>query len=75
MFDKRKFLAQMTLIGVTYEQVARHLGINRITLARKIDNNGSFTREEIFKLIEFLHIENPAEIFFVPVLTETRETY
>ncbi len=73
MFDKRRFLAQLTLRGVTKKELARYLGINEVTLYRKIDNNGSFTREEISKMIPFLKIENVEEIFFAERLTETQD--
>lgn len=64
MFDKRKFLAQMTLRDVSKKELAEKLGINEITLYRKINNDGFFTRKEINTMIDFLAIENPAEIFF-----------
>jgi len=71
VFDKRKFLAQMTLRDVTKKQLAEYLGINELTLYRKINNSGSFTRKEINDMIKYLRIENPAEIFFADELTET----
>ena len=73
VFDKRKFLAQMTLRDVSKKELAEKLGINEITLYRKINNDGYFTRSEINKLIEVLHIDNPAEIFFAEKLAETKE--
>lgn len=71
MFDKRKFLAQMTLRDVTKKELADFLEINEATLYRKINNDGYFTRQEINKMIEFLRIDNPAEIFFAEKLAET----
>lgn len=73
MFDKRKFLAQMTLRDVSKKELAEYLGINELTLYRKINKDGSFTRQEINKMINYLHIENPAEIFFAEKLAETKE--
>lgn len=73
MFDKRKFLAQMTLRGVSKKELAVKLGINEITLYRKINNDGFFTRKEINTMIDVLAIENPAEIFFAEELAETKE--
>lgn len=70
MFDRNRFLAQMTLKGVTKKELAQYLGINELTLYRKINNDGSFTRAEINKIITFLHIEDPAAIFFADKLTE-----
>ncbi len=71
MFDKRKFLAQLALRDVKKKELAEYLGINELTLYRKINNDGAFTRKEINEMIKFLHIENPAEIFFADKLTET----
>ena len=73
VFDKRKFLAQMTLRDVSKKELAEKLGINEMTLYRKINNDGYFTRKEINTMIEFLAIENPAEIFFAEKLAETKE--
>ena len=73
MFDKRKFLAQMTLRDVSKKELAEKLGINEITLYRKINNDGFFTRKEINTMSEVLAIENPAEIFFAEELAETKE--
>ena len=61
----------MTLRDVTKKQLAEYLGINELTLYRKINNSGSFTRKEINDMIKYLRIENPAEIFFADELTET----
>ncbi len=71
MFDKRKFLAQMTLRNVTKKELAEYLGINETTLYRKINSDGFFTRQEINKMINYLQIKNPTEIFFADKLTET----
>lgn len=63
MFDKRKFLAQMTLQGVSKKELAQKLGINEVTLYRKLNNDGYFTRKEINTMVEYLNIEDPSEIF------------
>ena len=72
MFDERKFKAQMVMAGVTQAQLATFLRINVSTLYRKIKNNGDFSREEISKLVDILHIDNPQDIFFARELTETQ---
>jgi predicted transcriptional regulator len=64
VFDKNKFKAQIVLAGMTAKELAERLGINESTLYRKINADGNFTREEISKMTEILHIENPQEIFF-----------
>lgn len=63
-FDNRKFLAQMVLRNVKAEDVAKELSINPATFYRKLNKDGEFTRSEIQKLIEFLNIEKPMDIFF-----------
>ena len=64
MFDERKFRAQLVLKGISMKELASLLNLNESTVYRKINDNGSFTRDEINKMIEFLEIENPMEIFF-----------
>lgn len=63
-FDNRKLMAQMVLRNVKTEDVAKELGINPATFYRKLNKDGEFTRSEIQKLIEFLNIEKPMDIFF-----------
>lgn len=72
LFDKRKFKAQMILVGVTSKELAEKLGINESTLYRKINSDGNFTRTEINKLILLLRIDDPKEIFFADELAETQ---
>lgn len=64
MFDQTEFKVQMIRAHKTNKEIAEYLGIDESTLWRKIQNNGSFSREEISKLIIFLDIEDPKVIFF-----------
>lgn len=64
MFKKNEFRAQVARAGKTQKEVAEYLGIDESTLYRKIQNDGSFTRGEINKMIVFLSIEHPESIFF-----------
>lgn len=68
MFKENEFRAQVMRAGKTYRELAEYLGINESTLYRKVKADGSFTREEINKIITFLGIENPKEIFFAEEL-------
>lgn len=68
MFNKREFEAQLARKGVKKYEVAAELKMSYGNLYRKIET-GHFTREEIGKLIKFLAIENPMEIFFADELT------
>lgn len=73
MFNRTEFRVQVVRAQKTYKEVAEYLDIDESTLYRKIQNNGSFTREEINKLIEFLNISNPKVIFFADELAYTQE--
>ena len=64
MFDRTEFRVQVVRAQKSYKEIAEYLGIDESTLYRKIQNKGSFTREEIGKLIEFLDISDPKAIFF-----------
>lgn len=68
MFDRKEFRAQVARSEKTYKEIAAYLEIDESTLYRKIQNDGSFTREEINKLISFLAIEHPQAIFFATTL-------
>lgn len=68
MFDRKEYRVAVARAEKTNKEIAEYLGINESTLYRKVQDNGSFTREEINKLIEFLDIKNPAAIFFADTL-------
>lgn len=64
MFNETEFKVQAIRAHKTNKEIAEFLGIDESTLWRKLQNNGSFTREEISKLILLLEIEDPKPIFF-----------
>lgn len=64
MFLENEFRAAVIRRGRTLADVAAQLGINPTTLSRKLKADGAFSRVEIARLIEFLDIKNPDEIFF-----------
>lgn len=64
MFDKKRFMAQLALKGVTLKELAKNLEIDESTLYRKINDDGRFTRKEMNNMIDFLEIEDPNSIFF-----------
>lgn len=49
--------------GMTQAEVAEKMGINPVTLSRKL-SKGVLNSDEIEVLIEVLEINNPASIFF-----------
>ena len=72
MFNRRKFQAQMVLMGISMKDLSKQLEINESTLYRKLGDDGNFSREEIGKIINILHIENPMDIFFDEGVAETQ---
>ena len=68
MFNKNRFKAQLALAGMTMRELAEKLDIDESTLYRKVNSGGSFTREEINKMIEILEIKEPMTIFFASEL-------
>ena len=69
MFNETEFKVQVIRAHKTNKEIAEFLGIDESTLWRKLQNNGSFTREEISKLILLLDIEDPKAIFFADCLS------
>lgn len=49
--------------GMTQAEVAEKMGINPVTLSRKL-GKGILNSDEIEVLIDILKIKNPASIFF-----------
>lgn len=64
MFNAAEFRAAMARRNMTKKEVAAELGISEVTLWRKLNRDGDFTREEINKLIDALQIEDPNAVFF-----------
>lgn len=64
MFDEKRFKSAIVLSGMSMEQIANELGINVVTLYRKINRDGDFSRAEIQILKTLLPVEDPYEIFF-----------
>lgn len=70
MFNEAEFRAALARKGYTQEMLAKALGISTVTLWRKLNRDGDFTRKEINIMIEVLEIEKPEVIFFTPELTQ-----
>lgn len=64
MFNRNALKAQIVLRGENVESVAKAIGITAPTFYRKLRRNGDFSREEISKMVTFLEIEQPDNIFF-----------
>lgn len=64
MFDGNRLKAQMVLKNVSTKKLCEALQINESTFYRKMQNDGSFNRQEIATIIRLLDIEHPEDIFF-----------
>ncbi len=63
MLDANALRAEIVRNGMTQGQVAKALGMTANTFSTKIRSNG-FGLADADKMIELLHIKNPAAIFF-----------
>ena len=63
MVNERLLKSHFALNGMTQEEVAKSIGMHPRTLGRKI-KGGVFGSDEIARLIELLHIEDPMSVFF-----------
>lgn len=63
MINISKLRGLMAEQGVTQKQLASQLGISANTLSSKM-KKGVFGSDELDKMIQYLSIENPADIFF-----------
>ena len=64
MFHRKAFQLALVAADTTCEDVAKAIGINTSTLYRKINGQSEFTRAEIQKICEVLHLDSPMDIFF-----------
>lgn len=62
--NKARLEYEMKIRGITYTELGKVLGISRSALYKKCSGKSEFTRAEIEKIIEFLHLESPMGIFF-----------
>ena len=66
MFDEQKFKIALLRRNVSYEDIAKMLGISLVTLYRKINGNSDFYRREIDQISNYLSLDlqEKEEIFF-----------
>lgn len=72
MFNKNKLRAKFTECGYTMEKVAKIMGFSVVTLRKKMNQNGDFTRTEMLRLNSILKLTLTEfmEIFFGTQLAE-----
>lgn len=63
MVDVNRLKSVIVLNGLTQEEVAKHLEMSPKTFYTKM-KKGVFGSDEIEKMIDYLHIEEPLPIFF-----------
>lgn len=65
--DTERLKKNIEQAGISLEELAQKIGMNRSTMYRKLKCGGiKFTAEEILKMVEAIHIskEEAAAIFF-----------
>lgn len=70
MFNRVEFEIAMLRKGVSRQDLAGAIGVSYATLARKIEKDGDFDREQISKIMAFLDIDDPNPIFFAKDLAQ-----
>lgn len=65
-YNYSKLLGRMKECGLTQEQLAKEIGKNKSTISAKLNNQFSFTQEEIDAICRVLDISNDeiGEYFF-----------
>ena len=69
MFDKKEFDIELVRNEMNMSDLEIAIDIHPSTMYRKVEDNGDFTREEIEKITERLHLDSPMKIFFAKKLT------
>ena len=66
MFKKNEFRAEVVRNGMSLEDVAKAIGINYVSLNRKMNGTSDFYRGEIEKIVRLLNLsgEDVLRIFF-----------
>lgn len=63
-YNKRKLEAAIIESGKRREDIAAYLGISLTTLSYKINGQREFKGSEIYKICDFLNIDDKNQIFF-----------
>lgn len=72
MVDSYELMVQIKKKGFTQQDIADKLGINVVTLNRKIKNKNEFLTSELYRLSEILDIPIDSPIFLaMKLLTVT----
>lgn len=69
LINVKKLKAIFVERGKTQKDIARMLNISDNTMTNKL-KKGILNSDEIYKLIDYLDIDNPVEIFFAEEVTQ-----
>ena len=71
--DKLKLLYEMHSRGITAEKMCKDINIGRSTFSKKCNGKSEFTLDEIKRIVNYLGLESPMDIFFcqISVLKDT----
>lgn len=69
LINVKKLKAVFVEKGKTQKDIAEMLNISDNTMTNKL-KKGILNSDEIYKLIDYLDIENPVEIFFAEEVTQ-----
>lgn len=75
MLNTLKLKAAQIESGVTVNQIASIIGLNPVTVYRKMSGESEFTLSELYKMKNVLKLDRDdfCNIFFAPELTEMQE--
>lgn len=62
--DKAKLMYEMQKRHVSIQEMIGVLGISRSAFYRKCNGISEFTQSEIQKIVDYLDLESPVDIFF-----------
>lgn len=69
MFSEELFHSELKKLGMTVPALAKHLGISKVTLYRKISGESDFRRGEIQKCRELFGKNAADKVFFADEIT------
>lgn len=66
LFNEKLFRMTLLREGISLQQIAELLGINLVTLYRKMKGNSDFYRDEVQQICDYLHLDlkEKEDIFF-----------
>lgn len=75
MFNEKLFRMTLLREGISLQQISELLGINLVTLYRKMKGNSDFYRDEVQQICDYLHLDlkEKEDIFFDLKITETQK--